>query len=417
MKVLILGLNYAPEKVGIAVYTTGMAEALVRQGHTVQVVAGRPYYPAWRITEGHNAWTFGRAQENGVVITRVPHYIPGKPSGFKRVLHHTSFALTSLFPTLARAISFRPDVVLTVAPSSIAAPVARFAAAISGARSWLHVQDFEVEAAFATGLLGKEGRAARTALAFERWVLTGFDRVTSISPQMCMRLVAKGVDCAKVGEFRNWADIGAIRPIAPGTSTYRAEWGITTPHVALYSGNIANKQGIEIVLEAARELKDRNDLTFVVCGEGPNRANLIEQAQGLDNIQFHDLQPKERLADLLGLASVHLLPQLAGAADLVLPSKMTNMLASGRPIVATALPGSGIAMEVDQSGLVIQPDDVEAFSQAIVTIIDNPERAASMCKSARQRAESHWAGDVILGHLNTELQSLVSSAGEHVAQR
>ncbi|GAB5430328.1 MAG: hypothetical protein Devi2KO_37870 [Devosia indica] len=191
MKILILGLNYAPEKVGIAVYTTGMAEALVRKGHEVHVIAGRPYYPAWRIADGHNAWTYGWGRENGVHITRVPHYIPGKPSGIKRVLHHVSFALTSLFPALFRAISFRPDVVLTVAPSSIAAPVARMAAAISGARSWLHVQDFEVEAAFATGLLGNEGRVAKAALAFERWVLTGFDRVTSISPQMCGRLVTK----------------------------------------------------------------------------------------------------------------------------------------------------------------------------------------------------------------------------------
>lgn len=410
MKILILGLNYAPEKVGIAVYTTGMAEALVRKGHEVRVIAGRPYYPAWRIADGHNAWTYGWGRENGVHITRVPHYIPGKPNGIKRVLHHVSFALTSLFPTLFRAISFRPDVVLTVAPSSIAAPVARMAAAISGARSWLHVQDFEVEAAFATGLLGNEGRVAKAALAFERWVLTGFDRVTSISPQMCRRLVTKGVDQAKVGEFRNWADVGAIHPVAAGSSDYRAEWGITTPHVALYSGNIANKQGIEIVLEAAQKLKDRRDITFVVCGEGPNRANLMERARGLNNIQFHDLQPKERLSELLGLASVHLLPQLAGAADLVLPSKMINMLASGRPIVATALPGSGIAMEVQQCGIVTPPEDAEALAKGITTLIDDPDQAMRKGQSARERAESHWASDAILGRYIDELQALTSRA-------
>jgi colanic acid biosynthesis glycosyl transferase WcaI len=122
--------------------------------------------------------------------------------------------------------------------------------------------------------------------------------------------------------------------------------------VAIYSGNIANKQGIEIVVEAARLLRHRKDLMFVVCGNGPNRARLIESSADLDNIQFHDLQPRERLSDLLGMASVHLLPQIAGAADLVLPSKLTNMLASGRAIAATAEPGTGLAAEVDGCGLI-----------------------------------------------------------------
>ena len=96
-------------------------------------------------------------------------------------------------------------------------------------------------------------------------------------------------------------------------------------HVALYSGNIANKQGLETVIEAARQLAHRDDIVFVIAGEGPNRVALQKLAAGLGNVQFRDLQPAERMADFLSLASVHLLPQIVGAADLVLPSKLTNM--------------------------------------------------------------------------------------------
>lgn len=131
MKLLILGLNYAPEKVGIAVYTAGMAEALVQSGHQVDVIAGQPYYPNWKIGDGHNAWQYTRGRENGVDVTRVPHYIPSDPSVMRRLMHHASFGLAAFFPVIARAIKSRPDVVLTVGPSLVSAPVARLAALMS----------------------------------------------------------------------------------------------------------------------------------------------------------------------------------------------------------------------------------------------------------------------------------------------
>ncbi len=388
MKLLVLGLNYAPEKVGIAVYTTGMAEALAEAGHEVRVIAGQPYYPAWRSIRPHRAWTFSRRRENGVAITRIPHYIPRNPTGARRLVHHFSFALASLVPALWQGLVFRPQLVIAVAPSLVAAPVARLAALACGARAWLHVQDFEVEAAFATGLIDGAGPLARLARRFER-VMRTFHRVSAISPEMCRRLVEKGVDPARVVEFRNWADLDAVKPLAT-PSPYRAEWGIATPHVALYSGNIANKQGIGIVLAAARRLAHRKDLTFVVCGEGPNRGALEAEAAGLANIHFRDLQPAERLGELMGLATVHLLPQLAGAADLVLPSKLTNMLASGRPVVATAAAGTGLYREVEGCGLVVAPGDEIGFAEAIERLIDDPEAHKLMALAARARAEERW---------------------------
>ena len=411
MKILVLGLNYAPERVGIAVYTTGMAEHLQAMGHRVEVVAGQPYYPAWKIMDGYRAWAWTRATEFGVDVTRVPHYVPSRPSGALRLLHHATFAVAAFFPTIIRATFQRPDLVLTVAPSLVAAPIARLAALLGGARSWLHIQDFEVEAALATALIRPDGPVASIAGAFDQAVTGSFDVVSTISPQMVRKLVSKGVSADKVIEFRNWANIEAIRPLS-GPSSYREEWNIRTPHVALYSGNVGNKQGIEIVVDAARALSHRKDLTFVVCGEGQNRANLEVRAAGLDNIQFHDLQPKERLNELVGLATVHLLPQLASAADLVLPSKLTNMLASGRPVVATAAPGTGLAEEVEGCGIVTPPEDSQAFAAAIAALADDPIQHASLSAAARRRAEERWSGDAILARFADSLvEALQDRAG------
>lgn len=409
MKILILGLNYAPEKVGIAVYTSGMAEALVQMGHHVTLVAGQPYYPEWKTHPGYPALRYTKTIEQGVNVMRVPHYVPARPNGSRRLLHHFSFAAAALAPTLWLGITWRPDIVLTVAPSLIAAPVARLAAALSGARSWLHVQDFEVEAAIATGLLPKASKTARIASWFERLVLQSFDTVSTISPQMAARLLHKGLPVQRIVELRNWSDIDAITPRTL-PSPFRAEWSITTPHVALYSGNIANKQGIEIVMDVARTLQRRHDLTFVICGEGPNRSRLEAAAAGLENIQFRDLQPKERLNDLLGLATIHLLPQLSGAADLVLPSKLANMLASGRPVVATASPGTGLAQEVQSCGIATEPGNAGAFATAIEHLMDDETEYALLAKAARERAELRWHSKTILAGLDHHLAKLVTSS-------
>jgi colanic acid biosynthesis glycosyl transferase WcaI len=410
VRILIVGLNYAPEQVGIAVYTTGMAEALALKGHEVRVVAGQPYYPGWRIMAGFSAWSWSKRTENGVTITRVPHYIPNQPTGKKRVIHHATFAASSLLPALWQGAVWRPDVVLAVAPSLIGAPVARLAAFFAGARNWLHIQDFEVEAAFAAGLLKQGARLEKLARGFERWVLGSFDRVSAISPEMCRRLVAKGVPNERVTEFRNWADVDAIRPsLSP--SPYRDLWNIETPHVALYSGNIANKQGIEVVIEAARLLEGRRDLTFVICGDGPKLGSLRELAEGLSNVQFRDLQPKERLNDLMGLATIHLLPQLAGAADLVLPSKLANMLASGRPVIATAMDGTGLARELDGCGEIVSPEDPQALASAVSSLLDDAQKRHEYGIACRKRADDAWAKDNILDGFADRLLRLAADGG------
>lgn len=405
MRILVLGLNHAPEPVGIGPYTAGMVAALAAAGHQVRLVTANPYYPGWRVDPADARPFYRREQEGGVEVRRCPLYVPRDPSGARRIAHHLSFALAALVPMLAAAVRFRPDLVLTIAPSLLSVPLARLAAWLAQARLWIHVQDFEVEAAFATGLLNGAGCTARLAHRFERASLGSAQMVSSISPQMCRRLEQKGVSPGRVTEFRNWADTDRVTPTAHA-SGYRSEWGLGNRHVALYAGNIGNKQGIEILVEVARRLVAREDIVFVVCGEGPNRAQLEARAAGLSNLQFRPLQPAEQMGALLGLASVHLLPQCAGAADLVLPSKLGNMLASGRPIVATAAPDTGIAQEVAGCGLVTPPGDAAAMAGAIVSLIDDGQRATTMGAAGRQRAEARWSRSTILGEFVERVEAL-----------
>lgn len=404
---MIVGINYAPELISTAVYTTGLSEMLAEAGHEVHVVTALPYFPAWKVMEGWPKFRYRSERPHpNLTVTHCPLYVPANPTGARRILHHASFALSALPRTIWRAIRRRPDVVMVIAPSMMSAMAALPAARIAGAKTWLHIQDYEVEAAFATGLLKEQGRLGRAAKAFEAWTLRRFDRISSISDPMLAKLLEKGVARKKVFELRNWANLAKVIPVE-GRSPMCDELGITTQHVALYSGNLANKQGLEIIPEAARLLAHRADLTFAVCGDGPLAAQLRSMSEGLPNIRFFPLQPLEKFSATLGMASVHLLPQIAGAADLVLPSKLTNMLASGRPVVATADPETALGREVEGCGRLTPPGDGPAFAQAIATLLDHVDQRQLLGLAARARAYERWDSSAIFARFEAELTRLV----------
>ena len=373
-------------------------------GHQVSVISAKAYYPYWKISDDHAKQGVLISNEHGVTVHRVPLYVPVVPTGAKRLIHHLSFVLRAFPEALRLARQQNFDAIFCVAPSLLSVVIARAIARLQNIPLWLHIQDFEVEAAFATGLLKPAGLVARLARAFENWSLRAA-RVSTISPQMCEKLRQAGVPHDRIVEFRNWANINDVRPLMRD-SLFRQELGIGERHVALYSGNLGNKQGIEIIVEAARRLQHRQDLIFLVCGDGSSKERLVTAAAGLENVMFVGLQPREALNELLGLASVHLLPQLAGAADLVLPSKLTNMLASGRAVVATADEGTGLAAEVEGCGLVTPPEDADQFASAIERIIDSPAMQEAFGHNARQRAEERWSKDSIISEFEKKFTDM-----------
>ncbi|HEY1995478.1 glycosyltransferase WbuB [Paraburkholderia sp.] len=415
MRILIVGLNYAPELTGVGKYTAEMAEALATEGHDVRVVCAPPYYPQWRIAEGFSAWRYRFEQRSGVSVMRVPLWVPAKPSGVLRLLHLASFSLTSL-PVLAAQVAWRADVVMSIAPSLMSAPAAWLVARLSGAKSWLHIQDYEVDAAFDLGMI-KGQLTRRIALAIERRLLTRFDMVSSLSEKMVERAVLKGVDPLKTACLPNWVDTRSIVPLAHARHYRRLlglDKGPAPQTVVLYSGNMGSKQGLEILAEAAAQLVRRPDISFVFCGNGPLRAKLEARCAGLANCSFIPLQPARQLNQLLNLADIHVLPQRGGAADLVMPSKLVGMLASGRAIVAMACAGTELSDVVAPRGVVIPPEDVDALVQAIEALASDPARRAALGAAGREYAERRLSSVSVLGGLNLKLAELCGQGAEAV---
>ncbi|CAB3702702.1 glycosyltransferase WbuB [Achromobacter piechaudii] len=407
MKILIYGINYAPELTGIGKYSAELAEWLAAHGHQVSVVTAPPYYPQWQVHEGYRAGRYRREERRGVTVRRAPLWVPKRPGGLKRLIHLASFAVSSL-PSLLRAAASRPDLILVVEPALFCAPAAWLTARLCGARAWLHIQDYEVDAAFELGLLKGAGLRSMVKRA-ERWLMRRFDRVSTISHRMLDLAIAKGVEPERAVLLPNWIDVNAITPRADG-GDYRAELGIPdNAIVALYSGNMGGKQGLQTLAEVARRLSRESRLWFVFCGQGPERAPLQAACQGLDRVVFLDLQPADRLGALLNTADIHLLPQRAGAADLVMPSKLTGMLASGRPVVCGAAPGTELAGVVARCGLLTPPEDAEAMAEAVRKLSYNAQIRETLGAAARLYALNNLHVDAVLAAAEREFAKVIGS--------
>jgi len=411
MRILIYGIHFHPEPIGIGKYTGEMADWLAGRGHEVRVVTAPPFYPHWRAFPGHCVWKYSRERfqlQNGngtkcdsqqvrgpdVEIFRCPTWVPHSPNGTKRLFHLASFGLSSV-PSIVRQVGWSPDIVLLIEPTLFCALQTLLVARWSGAKAWLHIQDFEVDAAFGLGYFSSS-RVRNLAFALERRLLSLFDRVSAISDRMVDRLSAKGVDPSRSALFPNWVDTNEIIPLSE-PSLFRKELGISeSTVVALYSGSMGKKQGLDLLVEAARKLSRCSDLRFVFCGEGPCRQTLVDNAKDLPNVSLLQVQPVARLNDLLNLADIHLLPQLSDAADLVMPSKLTGMMASGRAIVATAHPGTQLFGALEGRGIVTPPGDVDALVSSLLRLAEEPCLREQLGQEARRYAVSQLNRDEIL---------------------
>jgi colanic acid biosynthesis glycosyl transferase WcaI len=409
MKILIHGINYAPEIMGTGKYTGELGQWLAARGHGVRVVTAPPYYPAWRVEQGYSARQYRRERIAGVEVWRCPVWVPDKPSGLKRLLHLASFAACSS-PVMLQQALWRPDVVVLIEPTLFCAPSAWLTARSCAARRWLHIQDLELDAATGLGMLDV-AYVRRAMYWVESSLLRGAQRVSTITEAMQRRVAEKGVPEASTWLLPNWSDIEFVRPMHQDNEVRRQFGAGPDDVLVLYAGNMGEKQGLHLILDAADQLREQRHIKFAMVGAGATRDELERAAvrRGLANVRFYPAQPLERLPLTLAAGDVHLVVQRREAADLVMPSKLTNILAAGRPSVATADPGTALHTVLSDydCGITTSPGSVRELVAAVVVLAEDAKMRERLGRNARRYAESHLDKEKILTRFETKMRELV----------
>ncbi len=254
-----------------------------------------------------------------------------------------------------------------------------------------YLQDLYPEVGIALGRL-KPGLLTRLLFWATQVGLKRADRIVVLGEDMRQRVLARGIDPAKITLVPNWVDTIQIRPIQPN-ETLRRAWELNGEFVVMYSGNLGLSQGLEDVLAAARELRNE-PVRFVLVGEGAAREQLMAKARewGLKNVQFRSYEPKSRLSVSLGTADLHLIPLRRGLAGYIVPSKLYGILAAGKPYVAAVDADSEVARvtRTERTGVVIAPDEAGPLVDAIRWCLRNPRELWEMGQRGRRVAEERF---------------------------
>lgn len=409
MNILIYDINYAPELTGVGRYTGEMGAWLAQQGHTVRVITGMPYYPEWKVHKQYRGKLWFTEIIEGATVNRCPFYVPAKVTALTRILHEFSFVASSLIYWFGIFFAKRYDVVICISPPFHIGILPVIYTRLRNVPLWCHIQDLQIDMAKELKMF-KNKYFLKLLFMVEEFILKRCTIVSTISEGMVRKVAQKNVVQSTCLLFPNWVDETSIKPL-PREESLRKELGLSEhDKVVMYSGSLGEKQGLELIIEAANHFAVKSNIKFLIFGAGGAKSSLesLVKERKLTNVWFHPLQPYNKLSALLATADIHLVLQKKSASDLVLPSKLTGILAAGGCALVSATPGTTLYDIINrhQIGMLIEPESSEALIMGINNALSLD--LSELKNKARSFAKNNLEKQAILQQFERELLSLTS---------
>ncbi len=390
----ILSMHYTPETTGNAPYTGALATGLAARAHRVTAFVAHPHYPEWKIRSGYGQWRRTEVTE-GVEVHRFRHFVPRPPRGLRRFLSELSFGARLFFGGIAAS----DTVVIAVTPALFATALATLRIRLTRARPSLivWVQDIYTLGMAETG----QGSAFSTAVTkfVERWVLRVADRVVVIHPRFGEFLSEEfGIEHERLVVIRNWTHLKPTGVLSKRDARAEIGWPVSDL-LAVHTGNMGAKQGLENIVEAAR-LADACEapITFVLVGDGSERARLQRLAHGIARIKFVEPLGDSEYRRALAAADCLLVNELPGVANMAVPSKLTSYFDAARPVLAAANSDGITANEIHRAGAgtVVSAGDPKALLEAALQLAQDTTGAEKYGASARQYRSDFLTAEVAI---------------------
>ena len=357
MKVLLLNQCFYPDVVSTAQHLTDLATALTSRGHKVTVIASDRGYddPSVRFKR-RECW-------NDIEIVRIPSLSFGKNGWWRRAFNFGSFLLVCAGRLL---LSKHFDLVVALTSPPLISFLAALFVKLKGGRLCFWVMDLNPDEAIAAGWLDERSATARLLQRMLRYSFRVANRTIVLDRFMHDRVVAKGVDPARVTIVPPWSHDDAVEYSDAGREAFRAQHDLLDKFVVMYSGNHSPCHPLDTLLGAARALEPRREIVFVFVGGGSEQAKVRES--GLKNVRCLPYQPLNELSGSLSAADLHVVVMGEKFVGIVHPCKVYNIMAVGAPVLYIGPEPSHITDIASQHGnfLLASHGDVEAVVAAIL---------------------------------------------------
>jgi len=408
MRILLLIIQFPPDTNSTGRLMSQLCDGLATCGHEITVVTTFPHYENFRIWEEYRGKLVKRDRERDMEVVRLFTYAPGNKSMLNRLISYVTFnGLAAITAGFSRA---RWDVILCTNGSFF-----------TGLTSWLlgkakdvpfiyNVQDLYPDVPIRAGQL-RNPFAIATLRGIERFMYRKAAHITAITPSFRDNLVAKGVPEEKISIIPNFVDTEFIRPL-PKANSFAQQHGLSDKFVITHAGNLGYVYDLNTMLDAAFLLSSRKDIMFLLVGNGVAKPALEKQAHELklDNVLFMPFQPYESLPWLRASSDIQVSLYKNGAAWDSFPSKVYEIMASGRPLLASSDGDSGIEdlVRTTESGLFVRPGSAEHLAEAILKLYRDPSLRETMGEKGRRYAEENHSKHTAVARYNELLQRIAA---------
>jgi colanic acid biosynthesis glycosyl transferase WcaI len=403
-KIVVFTANYFPEDTAIGLYTSQFVNFLKDKNYDLTVITGFPYYPKWEILDTYkNEKRFFTEVIHGVTVIRYKQFVPKNVSFFGRI----RLMLSLLLGTLINIRKIKScDAIICIVPFTISILPAFLLKRRTNAKLWVHIQDFEFDLAFESGILSKKNLVISSVRSFiskvEKRLLKQADIVSSISYNMLEKAKNKAPK-ANLFYFPNWINSEQLNfnEISKKHNYFNSK-----KFTLLYSGNVGEKQNWNLLLSLCSVIKDK-DIEIIIVGDGSYLKILKEKTYKYEFVKFFPLVPFEELPLLLKSADVHFLFQKTDVLDTVMPSKLLGMLGSAKPCIITGNSNSEVARTFRENtiGFFFDNDDPKNILNAIEKIKNDNSFANKLGVKASQYVKENFLEEKILNAFENKLRT------------
>ena len=407
MKIAYICQYFVPEPSAPSARISELAQEWVTDGHEVTVLTGMPNHPNGIVLDEYRGKIIADEKIADVNVLRSWLYATPNEGILRKTLSHLSFMISTVMLRLPRLNKI--DVIIVSSPTFLSAFAGLFMSKIRRVPFVFEVRDLWPAVFVDLGILSNVF-LIRVLESWEMFLYTQAALVITVTKSFRNKLIERGLPAEKIVVVSNGAAVNRFNP-GDKKDDLCSDLGISGKFVVSYIGAHGISQGVATIMEAATTLKYRDDIVFMLVGDGAMKKDMvtIKNDYNLQNVVMLAAQSKERIPDLYRASDVCIVPlRDIPLFDSFVPSKMFEIMSCGIPIIGSVNGEAREILELSGSAMIISPESVSALAGSILWMVENPQKRKMMGISGRTFVCEHYDRTTLakkyVGHLKRILK-------------